>query len=236
MPQDSSSGSRSASEGSSEKEPQAEKAYRALKRLILENELPPGAQLLEQEAALKLGMSRTPVREAMVRLQQEGMVEIRPRHGMRVLPVSIDDMREIYDILTALEALAAGRAAGHGLSDRQLSELDAAVDAMDTALAGDDLNGWATADTRFHSLLVAASGNQRLQATIAMVLDQSERARRLTLGLRPKPVDSNNDHRAVVAAIRARDTEAAYRIHRQHREKNGRMLIELLSRLNLRLI
>ena len=85
----------------------AERAYRALKDLILSNELPAGSQLLEQEAALRLGMSRTPVREAMIRLEQDGVVEIRPRHGMRVLPVSAADMREIYDVLTSLEATAA---------------------------------------------------------------------------------------------------------------------------------
>ncbi|MGL4975475.1 MAG: GntR family transcriptional regulator, partial [Bosea sp. (in: a-proteobacteria)] len=72
--------------GQPDREPQAEKAYRALKKLILDTDIPPGSHMLEQEAGLRLGMSRTPVREAMVRLQQEGMVEIRPRHGMRVLP------------------------------------------------------------------------------------------------------------------------------------------------------
>ena len=82
---------------------QADQAYRALKQKILENQLPPGTQLLELEAAALLNMSRTPVREAMVLLGQEGLIAIRPRHGMRVLPISPDDMKEIYEILTALE-------------------------------------------------------------------------------------------------------------------------------------
>jgi DNA-binding GntR family transcriptional regulator len=216
-----------------DKEPQAEKAHKALKRLILDNAIPPGAQMLEQEAALRLGMSRTPVREAMVRLQHEGMVEIRPRHGMRVLPISVDDMQEIYDILTELEGLAARRAAERGLNEEELSGLDAAVDAMDRALAADDRTAWAEADGEFHARLVAASGNRRLQSAVATVMDQSQRARRLTLALRPKPVNSNADHRAVVAAIRARDGETAHAEHHRHRRENGKMLIEILRQLKL---
>ncbi|MGL6180774.1 MAG: GntR family transcriptional regulator, partial [Aestuariivirga sp.] len=94
-------------DGDAERLSSAERAYRALKDLILGNQLPAGSQLLEQEAAQRLGMSRTPVREAMIRLEQDGVVEIRPRHGMRVLPVSSRDMREIYEVLTALESAAA---------------------------------------------------------------------------------------------------------------------------------
>ena len=78
-------------------------AYREIRQRILDNVWPPGHRALEQEVALALGMSRTPVREALMRLAAEGLVEVIPRHGMRVLPVSPADMQEIYQILTALE-------------------------------------------------------------------------------------------------------------------------------------
>ena len=96
----------------SERINQADVAYGRLKKLILDGTLPAGAQLLEQEAAERLDMSRTPVREAMVRLRQDGMVEIRPRHGMRVLPVSARDMAELYAVLTALEGILKSRERG----------------------------------------------------------------------------------------------------------------------------
>ncbi|MEO6363940.1 MAG: GntR family transcriptional regulator, partial [Caldimonas sp.] len=83
-----------------------DQAYQQIRRRILDNVWPPGYQTLEQAVALALGMSRTPVREAMLRLQNEGLVEVVPRHGMRVLPVSPTDMREIYEILAALECMA----------------------------------------------------------------------------------------------------------------------------------
>jgi DNA-binding GntR family transcriptional regulator len=207
--------------------------YARLRAMILGNDLQPGANVLLEDLAIRLGVSRTPIREALIRLEQEGLVEIKPRHGMRVLPVSIDDMREIYQLLTALEALAARLVAERGLLAIELRKLEIAVDQMDAALAADDLESWAKADTRFHELLVGYSGNHRLEAMVGGVVDQSQRVRRLTLKLRPKPVNSNADHRAVVEAIRKRDAQAAYRRHERHRSASGKMLIEILERLNL---
>lgn len=214
-----------------ERLPAAERAYRDLRRRILDNALAAGANLLEEEAAELLGLSRTPVREAMVRLAEEGLVEIRPRHGMRVKPISADDMREIYEVLAALEPKAAGLAARRGLSAEELAALDDAVAAMDAALARDDLAAWAEADERFHLGLVRAAGNRRLAATVGAFWDQAHRVRMATLRLRPLPTASNDDHRAVVAAIRAGDAERAEAIHRRHREGAAAMLVGLLERL-----
>ncbi len=200
----------------------AERAYRALKDLILSNELPAGSQLLEQEAALRLGMSRTPVREAMIRLEQDGVVEIRPRHGMRVLPVSAADMREIYDVLTSLEATAAEMVARKGVTAEELQGLS------------DNLDGWAAADHRFHELLVKLTGNQRLQQIVTQLSEQAHRARMLTLRLRPKPIGSNRDHAMLVDAIAAQDGEAARSIHHEHRAKAGDMLVSLLDSLGFK--
>jgi DNA-binding GntR family transcriptional regulator len=212
----------------------AERAYRALKNLILSNELPAGSQLLEQEAALRLGMSRTPIREAMIRLEQDGVVEIRPRHGMRVLPVSAADMREIYDVLTSLEATAAEMVARKGVTAEELQGLKDAVGEMEAALASDNLDDWAAADHRFHELLVKLTGNQRLQQIVTQLSEQAHRARMLTLRLRPKPVGSNRDHAMLVDAIAARDGEAARRIHYEHRAKAGDMLVRLLDSLGFK--
>jgi DNA-binding GntR family transcriptional regulator len=206
-----------------------ERAYTEIRRRILENELSAGTQVLEQELAEMLEMSRTPVREAMVRLADEGMVEVRPRHGMRVLPISADDMREIYDVLTALESMAAERVAARGVSPEELRALKQAVADMDAALAVDDLRTWAAADERFHLLLVEYCDNERLRALVSGYWDQSHRVRLVTLGLRPKPVDSNKDHAAVVDAIARGDAVAARRLHRQHRVRSGETLVNLLK-------
>lgn len=204
-------------------------AYDALKQRILDNEMTAGFQATEHELAEALGMSRTPVREAMIRLANEGLIEIRPRHGLRVLPVSARDMSEIYDILTALESAAAERLALLGLNEAQDAELEAAVTEMDRALEKDDLDAWAQADERFHMLLVDFCGNQRLKALVGNMWGQAHRVRIVTLRLRPKPTQSNADHRAVVDAIRRRDSEAARQVHREHRIKAGKTLVSLLD-------
>lgn len=206
-------------------------AYQRLKKLILDGVLPAGAQLLEQEAAEKLSMSRTPVREAMIRLQQEGIVAIRPRHGMRVLPVSADDMREIYEVLTSLEGTAVAILAEKGLSKTQKSALDKALNEMDAALTRDDLRAWAEADEVFHSRLVEFSGNSRLIGMVSQLWEQSHRSRLITLRMRPKPTDSNEEHRQLLQAIVEKDGVVARDLHETHRKRAGALLVELLREM-----
>jgi len=208
---------------------QTERAYDQIKRRILENDMAAGFQVLEQELAQMLDMSRTPVREALIRLAEEGMVEVRPRHGMRVLPVSADDMREIYEILTSLESTAAELAAARGVTDAELAELKQAVTDMDAALEQDDLRKWAEADEKFHMLLVKFSNNERLHTLVNSFWEQTHRVRLVTLRLRPKPTYSNKDHAAVIDAIAKGDREAARRLHHRHRVKSGNMLVALLK-------
>jgi len=207
----------------------SDQAYSQLKRRILENEITIGQQYMEQEIAELLGMSRTPVHEALARLANEGLVEIRPRHGMRVKPVSLKDMREICQVLTSLESTAAALAANQRLEKPEIEEMQQAVRDMDDALEKDDLAAWAEADERFHKLLVAFSRNERLVTLVDTYYDQSHRFRMLTLRLRPKPVDSNKDHRDTLEAIIRNDADAARHIHRKHREKSGTLLVELLE-------
>ncbi len=157
-------------------------------------------------------MSRTPIREAMVRLDQEGMVELRPRHGMRVLPISPDVLAEIYDILTALEGIAAESAARRGASPEQLASLQQAVDEMEAALAADDLLRWSAADAASIASSLTSRGNRRLAALVEQVSDQAHRPGWQRCGLRPKPVSSNRDHAALVQAIRDRDARLAREI------------------------
>ncbi|WP_234818635.1 GntR family transcriptional regulator [Sinorhizobium fredii] len=208
-------------------------AYLKIRQLILENKWPPGFQATEQEVASTLGMSRTPVREALLRLQQEGLVSVIPRHGMRVLPVSLSDMKEIYEILTSLESTAAELAAGRDLSEEQLNALERATADMDKALADDDLDRWAQADARFHEQLLELGGNQMLKSVVLNFIDRAHRVRMLTLRMRPKPVNSTRDHAELVDAIRARDVVRAGKIHRAHRERAGRELLDLLERFGL---
>jgi DNA-binding GntR family transcriptional regulator len=173
------------------------------------------------------------VREALLRLQGEGLVEVIPRHGMRVLPVSPNDMREIYQILTALECMAAELLARRLPSDKELEPLVADTKAMDKALKADDLGAWAAADERFHAHLVDLAGNRQLQATVLNYWDRAHRARMFTLRLRPKPVSSTQEHMLMVERLRAGDPEGAARVTRAHRERANRELVTIFEHFKL---
>ena len=220
--------------GSGKKLPVAAFAYAEIKRRVLDNEFAPGAYFLEQEIAEILAVSRTPVREALQKLQQEGLVEVVPRRGVRIVPISGSDMQEIYVILTGLEAAAAELVARRGLSSNERDSLTGAVTRMDQALDNDDLLAWARADEDFHRYLVALTNNNRLITMVQMLWDQSHRARMTTLKLRPRPVKSNDDHRALIEAIGQGDAELAGKIHSSHRRQSGAMLVALLEDLGLK--
>jgi DNA-binding GntR family transcriptional regulator len=210
-----------------------DQAHDQMRRAILDNRWLPGHQALEQEVALSLGMSRTPVREALIRLQQEGFVEVIPRRGFRVLPVSPSDMKDIYEILTALECMAAELVARRRPSKSELKPLVTATEAMAAALTRDDLDAWAVADETFHHDLVQLSGNRMLLDAIMGYWDRAHRARMFTLRLRPKPTDSTKEHMALVAKLAAGDVQGAVEVNRHHRERASRELIGIFERFRL---
>lgn len=210
-----------------------ESAYQQIRRRILDNLWSPGYQALEQEIAQQLDMSRTPVHEALMRLASEGLVEVAPRRGMRVLPVSPTDMKEIYEVLTALESMAAELVAARKPTDAELQPLVAATEAMEQALASNDLDAWARADESFHEKLVVMAGNRLLLESVMSYWDRAHRARMFTLRLRPKPVNSTHEHMSLVARLRQGDAAGAAAVNRGHRERASRELLAIFEKFRL---
>ena len=208
---------------------QGNKAYKEIKSMILDGRLKPSASYLETELADQIRVSRTPVREAALQLEREGLVIVRPRRGMQVVPVSADDMSEIYQLLTVLEPLAAELAAKRGLSEAEFGAMERATQEMEDALAEGDLVSWAEADDAFHALLVEASGNRRLVEATERYRAQVHRARMTTLTMRPCPSSSTKDHRSLLNCLRNGDAEGAREIHRAHRAAAGKLLVALLA-------
>ncbi len=211
-------------------------AYQSMRRRILDNVWAPGYQALEQEVALELGMSRTPVREALIRLSQEGLVEVVPRRGMRVLPVSPNDMQEIYEVLTALESMAAEILATRKPSEAELKPLISATLNMEKALLKNDLDAWAAADELFHEQLVKMAGNKKLLDTVMSFWDRAHRARMFTLRLRQLPINSTKEHMAMVDRIRQGDAAGASAVNREHRQRAGRELLLIFEKYRLQQI
>lgn len=208
-------------------------AVQELRKLIFGGALGAGTDHLESELALRLGMSRTPIREALLRLEAQGLVEVRPRKGVRITPVSPTDMAEIYDILTELESLAAANAAARALTESDLTTLSRTISEMQIALNDDDREAWAEADDQFHRELVRLGDNARAMKIVEMMSDQVRRARLVTLYMRPAPTQSINDHLRVLNAIRGGDVGGARDLHRQHRLGAKDILLDLLQRHRL---
>lgn len=210
-----------------------ELAYEQLKKRILDNQYYPGYQALENEVAEDLGMSRTPVREALIQLKHEGLVELIPRRGMRIVPVVAEDMKEIYDVLTSLESMAAELLARRQPDANTLEPMKTATRDMEIALRSDDLDAWAAADERFHRALIDLCGNRRLAAMANTVRDQGHRARMVTLRLRDKPFASADEHERVMEAIESGDWQTARDVHYEHRKRASVELTNILEKYRL---
>jgi DNA-binding GntR family transcriptional regulator len=147
--------------------------------------------------------------------------------------VSAEDMREIYEVLTALESQASHRLAERRPSREEIKPLIDAAEEMEAALAAKDLERWAVADGDFHRSLLELCGNKRMAQIAQQTFDQVHRARMVTLRLRPFPTKSNRDHRELVEAILAGDGEKAYEIHHRHRDQAMMMLVDILERYQI---
>jgi len=213
-----------------------DEAYAALKQAIRDTDFPPGYQGSEQEIAVRLGMSRTPVHEAIIRLQEDGLVRVLSKRGVLICPLAPQDIREIYEVVIAVESMAAELLVALPETARGAvaDELEAATAAMDEALTRGDLPSWAEADELFHRLLVERCGNGRLRRIAQTVTDQAHRARMLTLKLRAKPVGSAQAHRLIIAAVRAGEAGEAHRSARAHRVAARDEIVPLIEHIGLR--
>lgn len=209
----------------------SEDVYRTLKAEIRSNALAPGYQAPEPELAMRLGVSRTTVREALIRLEADGLVQLIPRRGALVLPIKAEDMREIYEILTALESDVAASLAARKLTAHDLNPLRDAMDRMQDALERKALDDWAEADDQFHSSLLALHGNRRLMAIVQSLSDQAHRARIATLRLRNIPEASTREHKVILDALLAGAPNRAREAYRAHRKRAARELLDILNKL-----
>jgi DNA-binding GntR family transcriptional regulator len=200
-------------------------AYAALKQAVLDASLAPGSTASEPEIAARLGMSRTPVHEAVLRLQSEGFLRVIPKRGVLVVPVARADVADVYEVLIALEGAAAARLAR---APAALHELRALTAEMEQALHENRRRAWAEADDAFHRLLLRACGNTRLEAGAANALDLAGRARLVTLAARPLAA-SAAEHWALIEALDSGDAAGAQSILAEHRSRAAREMLALLA-------
>jgi DNA-binding GntR family transcriptional regulator len=208
-----------------------QRAYLVLRQSIRTLRLAPGQMVREREVVEALGMSRTPVREALVRLEAEGWVQIIPRHGFLVNTLASDDLQEMYEIVEGLDGVATALATARNTAET-LSSLEAMLQQQAEALDRDDLVEWAELDDAFHLEIVRLSGNARLHDLIENFNDQLYRARLYTIHLRPRPTRSVEEHRYICEAMCAGEAERALLLMQAHRRRARAEILEIIRALN----
>ncbi|MGX6604974.1 GntR family transcriptional regulator [Micromonosporaceae bacterium Da 78-11] len=201
----------------------AEAVAQAVRDGIATGELVPEATYSVYQLADLLGVSRSPVREGMLRLAEAGLVEIRRNRGFRVLPPRAHDVEEIVEIRLALEPPAAGKAARVG-TDEQHAAIRAALDTMATAAGLDDEASFWPADRALHDLLLRAAGNGRAAAVVAQLRSTTALLGPPTTAGGRTLAEIHAEHEPVVVAVLARDGAAAEAAMRTHLEATGRLL------------
>jgi len=190
-------------------------ATQTLRGAILDGRFTAGARLRQTDLADQLAISRTPVREALGRLQHEGLVELLPGGGVRVAVLALEEAAELYDLREVLDGLAA-RLAAQRAAPASFARLEKSLDRMAQCLARNDANQWFGAHVAFHEEIFRASGNARLIALSAMVRLSIQRFHPVLLRTPHRLADADREHRGIHAAIVAGDGERAELLARAH--------------------
>jgi len=206
--------------------PLRELVFDAIREAILDGTLAPGERLMEAQLAEELGVSRTPVREAIRQLELAGFVVMIPRRGAYVADISLKDVAEVFEIRGALEGLAAALAAERA-SDEEIEQLERLLVEIANCVEEKDVNRMVELDTRFHDYLYKASRNERLGQILSSLREQIQRFRTRTLSNPARMRVALEEHRSLVEALAARDAEAAARAASQHIESAENSLMEL---------
>jgi DNA-binding GntR family transcriptional regulator len=187
----------------------------ALRQALVTGRLEPGVVYSAGSLAAELGVSNSPVREAMLALVDDGLMEVAPNRGYRVVALTEADLAEITQLRYLLEVPAAGLAAERDLGER-LDALYELVDRIETTASAGDLAGNLDADRRFHLLLVEACGNRRLTEQVARLRDQTRLFNLRALAESGALVASAAEHRPLLDAVAAHDRATAQTLMRAH--------------------
>ena len=185
----------------------ADQVFERLEGDILSGKYPRGEILTEMKLCADMGVSRTPIREAIRRLEQEHLIEYSPK-GVVVIGVTEKDLQDIYDIRMALEGLAAAKAA-ECISEEMLAEMREIVELQEFYVSKKDAEHIRATDSRFHSLLYRATGSTAYDETLALLHRKTQKFRKASVENSSRAEASVKEHRAVYEAVAAHDTKAA---------------------------
>ncbi len=196
--------------------PLREIVFETMREAIIQGSLEPGERLMEIQLAEEMGVSRTPVREAIRKLELEGFVVMVPRKGAYVAGISVKDIVDVFEVRAALEALAAGLAAERATTD-ELDEMERASLYIYEAEDG-LIDNIVERDSDFHDLIYKSSRNQRLIQIITLLKEQIQRFRTTSLSQPGRIKHAVDEHKGIIEAISEHNVEMASLLAREHIE------------------
>jgi DNA-binding GntR family transcriptional regulator len=205
----------------------AEVAYQRLKSAIQSRQFEPGQRMREAEIATWLGISRTPVRDALKLLESDGLLVAAPRRGLIIAELDQQQVAEIYALRSALEGLAARMAARHA-SSAELSALADVVDRQAQAGPDDDPNALADLNRRFHQLIYGAARNRYLLDVLGSLESSLALLPGTTYSAAGRRETAHAEHKAIVTAIEAHDADAAEAAARRHIQEAERVRLLMM--------
>ncbi|WNK19776.1 GntR family transcriptional regulator [Halomonas piscis] len=204
----------------------AEEAYQTLHRLIVRGQLSPGVLLQEQALCTQLGISRTPLREALKRLAGEGLVLMPRNRRSRVAPIDVQELEHLFEVEAGLESMAAGLAASR-ITNTELQRLEMLQERLEKLHVQGDRAGYFELNQRIHSLIVNAAKNPVLEETHQSLLGRLERARYLALNRLGRWQESTNEHREILNALKNRDSTLSQYLLAEHVRHTGEAIASI---------
>ncbi len=209
-------------------QPLREVVCETLRDAIKNGILKPGERLMEIQVAEELGVSRTPVREAIRKLELEGYVIMMPRRGTYVANLSIRDVNEVFEIRTMLESLACGLAAER-ITEEELERLQRLLVVINDYFEQGHMDKIVEADMEFHDILYTASRNTRLVGIINNLREQLTRFRSMSMAYPGRMAATLNEHKSIVEAISQGDVMEAQRAAANHMEQAEKTLLTAMD-------
>jgi GntR family transcriptional regulator, rspAB operon transcriptional repressor len=208
-------------------------AYDYIKTQILNLEIKPGEQIDIESFTEMMGVSRTPIREAFLRLASDGLLDVRPRVGYFVMDITEEDIRELFEVREIIESRAARRAA-ESLTDEELDELRLMIEELKRAVKNEDFDIYLANEINFHEFLQRHMGNRRLTDIMESLNDLTYRERIISLRNSETFEKTIIEHERVVEALLKRDgDEAAWFMGEHLKNASDRVIAYIRSKNEL---
>ena len=198
-----------------------------LRSLIIRGDLPPGEQLVEADLCKALGVSRTPLREALKLLAAEGLVQLRLNRSSIVAPIRREEIDELFEAVAGIERIAAELAAVR-MTARDHEKLASLHERMERHYGAGELREYFEVNQQIHNFIMTCARNGPLKSTHDALMARVERARFFALSSRERWDESVEEHRDIMRALAARDSDKAGRLLAQHVQRTGQVVNDAL--------